>query len=107
MQKLKKQIDDYIITNMRDRLDSVTIKKEGSQYYHSSKITCTDTLKHSILTIRTELFLDSDSARSCVAITVFIENEDTHYRVDLSVKDFKEAVNIIDGFIEIKVAQHR
>ena len=107
MQKLKKQIDDYIITNMRDTLDCVTIKKEGSQYYHSSKVSCTDTWKHSILTIRTELFLDNDSSKSCVAVTVFIEGEDTDYRVDFSCNAFKEAVNIIDGFIEIKVVQHR
>ena len=107
MQQTYYDINNYITTTMRDELKSVTIKKDGTQIYHSSTIYCSETDRDVILTVRTELFLDSDSAKSSVAVTIFIESEDASYRYDASFNNICSAITFISSFINMKVVQHR
>ena len=107
IQQLDKQIKDYLISTMKNEFDSVTLMQDGTQHYHRSQSTCEQTEKRYILDIRTELFIDSDIDQSCVAITVFIESEDVHTRFDFSVKNMKEAVTILSGFICMSVLFQR
>ena len=107
MQRTYYEINNYITTTMRDELERVTIEKDGTQIYHSGKITCNETKKNTILTLRTELFLDSDSSKSSVAITIFIASEDTEYRFDTSVQNLEDAKSFVSTFVSMQVIQHR
>ena len=107
IQKLDKDISQYLIETMKDQFGKLTILKDQTQHYYNVKGTCEQTDKNFIISIRTEMFIDSNIDSSCVAITVFIECEDNNARFDFSVQNMKEAVSILNGFINMSMFFHR
>ena len=107
IQKLNKDIRDYLVETMKDQFGTVTLMKDQTQHYYNVKGTCENTDKNYIISVRTEVFIDKDIDSSCLYITVFIETEDISTRCDFSVQNMKEAVTILRGFINMSVLFQR
>ena len=107
IQQLDKDVRDYLIDTMKDQFGTMTLMKDLSQNYFNVKGTCENTNQNFIISIRTEVFIDKDIDSSHLAITVFVESEDINTRCDFSVQTMKEAVMILNGFINMSVLFHR